>query len=137
LIIPIDGMIKHFKMFNHLKSSYKDLWNKIDKSNFIDDDFKSKINLLNLDLNQRIQQSPNNATNAPKLYNMLRVIYYLLPLAPYVGDTESFQKSYEKSYAKITKFNTDVVEQVKTHILNVEYGDILKIIDELDNLKEP
>ncbi len=130
-------MIKHFKMFNHLKSSYKDLWNKIDKSNFIDDDFKSKINLLNLDLNQRIQQSPNNATNAPKLYNMLRVIYYLLPLAPYVGDTESFQKSYEKSYAKITKFNTDVVEQVKTHILNVEYGDILKIIDELDNLKEP
>ena len=130
-------MIKHFKMFNYLKSSYKDLWNKIDKSNFIDDDFKSKINLLNLDLNQRIQQSPNNATNAPKLYNMLRVIYYLLPLAPYVGDTESFQKSYEKSYAKITKFNTDVVEQVKTHILNVEYGDILKIIDELDNLKEP
>ena len=67
-------------MFNYLKSSFKDLWLKIDKSNFIDDDFKSRINLLNLDLNQKIQQSPNNATNAPRLYNMLRVTYYLLPL---------------------------------------------------------
>ncbi len=43
LIIPRDAIIQHFKMFNLLKSSYKDLWNKIDQSNFIDDEFRESI----------------------------------------------------------------------------------------------
>lgn len=32
-------MVEHFKMFRILKDKFKDLWEKIDQSSFIDEDF--------------------------------------------------------------------------------------------------